>query len=444
MSLFQQAASALTLALGLSCANAQLAPYFEFSPSDATGGDAFGISVATNGQVGAIGALFHQNDTGAVYVYDMDTNTQLHKLMPDSLISGDNFGRSVVVNDQFVASSSIWHDENGVVFVFDIESGEIVRKITAADGNPDDRFGASLALDGNILAVGCPYDDWAGDWSGSVYVYNIETGEELVKFEWKETLPYDTYGIDIDIKGDLLLIGASGESSTYDVAGIAYLMDWTTGDLVHVLKPEDLEEIGKFGQSVGLTDSHAVIGAPSHDTIWGVNSGAAYVFDLSTGSEIHKLTGTQGQALGFFGEYLETSNDRVVIGQWYGVTPGASQGTAYVYQVSTGEELEVLLPDNGIDYDLFGSAVAMSDDTVLVGAFGTDRSLADTGSVYSFHVDAGCQADINSDGVLNFFDISAFLSAISEQDQIADFNSDGDINFFDVSDFLAGFSAGCP
>jgi len=55
-----------------------------------------------------------------------------------------------------------------------------------------------------------------------------------------------------------------------------------------------------------------------------------------------------------------------------------------------------------------------------------------------------CPADLNGDGVLNFFDVSAFLSALNASDPSADFNGDGQFNFFDVSAFLSAFSAGCP
>lgn len=47
-------------------------------------------------------------------------------------------------------------------------------------------------------------------------------------------------------------------------------------------------------------------------------------------------------------------------------------------------------------------------------------------------------------GVLNFFDVSAFLSAFSAQSADADINNDGIWNFFDVSAFLTAFSGGCP
>jgi len=57
----------------------------------------------------------------------------------------------------------------------------------------------------------------------------------------------------------------------------------------------------------------------------------------------------------------------------------------------------------------------------------------------------GCStnpADLNGDGELDFFDVSLFLSALSNQDPIADFNNDGQWNFFDVSAFLDAFSNG--
>ena len=56
----------------------------------------------------------------------------------------------------------------------------------------------------------------------------------------------------------------------------------------------------------------------------------------------------------------------------------------------------------------------------------------------------GCLADLNGDGMLNFFDVSAFLSAFNAMNPIADFTGDGQLNFFDVSTFLSAFNAGCP
>lgn len=55
-----------------------------------------------------------------------------------------------------------------------------------------------------------------------------------------------------------------------------------------------------------------------------------------------------------------------------------------------------------------------------------------------------CPADLTGDGNLDFFDVSAFLSAFSKQSPAADFQNDGVFNFFDVSAFLQSYNAGCP
>ncbi len=55
-----------------------------------------------------------------------------------------------------------------------------------------------------------------------------------------------------------------------------------------------------------------------------------------------------------------------------------------------------------------------------------------------------CPADLTGDGTLDFFDISAFLTAFGNQDPVADFTGDGSFDFFDISTFLTAFSAGCP
>ena len=53
-------------------------------------------------------------------------------------------------------------------------------------------------------------------------------------------------------------------------------------------------------------------------------------------------------------------------------------------------------------------------------------------------------ADLTGDGVLDFFDVSAFLTAFNNNEPIADFTNDGIYNFFDISFFLSTFNAGCP
>ncbi|MBO6513206.1 MAG: S8 family serine peptidase [Phycisphaerales bacterium] len=55
-----------------------------------------------------------------------------------------------------------------------------------------------------------------------------------------------------------------------------------------------------------------------------------------------------------------------------------------------------------------------------------------------------CPADFNGDEVLDFFDISAFLTAFGGMDASGDYNEDGEFDFFDISSFLTDYSSGCP
>lgn len=76
------------------------------------------------------------------------------------------------------------------------------------------------------------------------------------------------------------------------------------------------------------------------------------------------------------------------------------------------------------------------------------NSLGLPGRIYSarFFLACDCPADLAPPfGELNFFDVSAFLSAYNAQDPVADFAApSGVFNFFDVSAFLSAYNAGCP
>lgn len=135
------------------------------------------------------------------------------------------------------------------------------------------------------------------------------------------------------------------------------------------------------------------------------------------------------------------------------------------------DQLEILIGVD-LDYTNHPDYIAPANGTVLVNADGTFTYQADAGfvgmdsfsyrstamipntlmpifsepaSVVVIVEDAGCgPADLTGDGVLNFFDVSAFLSAFGAQDSAADLTGDSVYNFFDVSVFLSTFSMGCP
>lgn len=157
------------------------------------------------------------------------------------------------------------------------------------------------------------------------------------------------------------------------------------------------------------------------------------------------------------------------------IAPDASTG---LMANDIGQEGRIDNDDLMVDLDFFGSpehtppahgSLAVNADgsftyTPDPGFEGTDsfsyRLVAEVGdpenpvgdpNVYSnpaqvvLRVTASdCVVDFNGDGMLNFFDVSAFIVAYGEDDPAADLNNDGELNFFDVSAFLVAFQAGCP
>lgn len=96
------------------------------------------------------------------------------------------------------------------------------------------------------------------------------------------------------------------------------------------------------------------------------------------------------------------------------------------------------------DWELPESS-GIGDVRVRVVAF--DHRFQDSSSTtgaFSIAMSNPCPADFTGDGVLDFFDVSAFLNAYNAMDPGADLTGDGMYDFFDVSAFLNAYGAGCP
>jgi hypothetical protein len=100
----------------------------------------------------------------------------------------------------------------------------------------------------------------------------------------------------------------------------------------------------------------------------------------------------------------------------------------------------------------WGNSVGLSGGTVFLGTRFADGDPYDPlntnrnwGAMLAYDIICvpDCPADLNGDGMLDFFDVSLFLGAYQSMDPLADINGDGLLDFFDVSAFLIAFNAGC-
>jgi FG-GAP repeat protein/thrombospondin type 3 repeat protein len=282
----------------------------------------------------------------------------------------DRFGESVAIDgDTMVVGAPSDDAFRGSAFVF-VRSGGVwseQQKLTAGDGATFDQFGTSVAIDGDTLAVGAFNDD-GGRGSAYVFVRGGGLWSEQQKLAAGDGTPGDIFGRSVAISGETLAVGAEG-----DVAfrGSAYVFVRSGGvwNEQQKLTASDGATFDQFGRSVAIDGDTLAVGAVGDDS----NRGSAYVFVRSGGvwSEQQKLTASDGTAGANFGRPVAISGDTLVVGA---VAANVFRGSAYVFVRSGGvwSEQQKLTAGDGTPGVQFGRSVAIDGDTLVVGAGGDD------------------------------------------------------------------------
>ena len=267
-------------------------------------------------------------------------------------------------------------------------------KLAADDGAAFDQFGRSAAISGNTVVVGAYLDDTNdGNAAGSAYVY-VPSGGGWVqqqKLAADDGSTGDLLGISVSISGDTVVVGAYGDdTASGNDTGSAYVFvrDGGIWSQEAKLVAGDGAQDDWLGFSVAVDGDTLVVGAPNDDD-QGSASGSAYVFTRSgtTWSQQAKLTASDGAAGNLFGKAVSISGDTVVVGaQGHDPGAGSDSGAAYVFFRSgtAWSQQAKLTASDGAEGDWLGFSVAISGDTVVTGAQKDDDQGADSGSAYVF------------------------------------------------------------
>ena len=419
--------------------------------SDGAAGDQFGVSVAVDGDVAVVGA-YHgdstvSSDSGVAYVFTKNATgvwDEGVKLTASDGAADDQFGWSVAVDGNTIVVGAYRDDHSGLTqpgsaYVFvkppgGWADGTETVKLTAPDATDDDLFGVSVAVDGDTVVVGAPFQNYVPEdpnlktliFVGSVYVFTKPdttngwgdwdglTDTQEASLTAKLTtptapvntrLPNDLFGSSVAVDGDTILIGSylSDDSFNRDGHGRAYIYTKPNGgwvdssDYTSRLTASDGAPGDWFGYSVALDGDTAVIGARLHnDSRRGAGSGAAYVFVKESGawSEKAKLTASDGSVDDQFGFSVAVDDKTVVVGAWKDDDHGSGSCSAYVFTepdlgwAASNETLKLTAPD-GAANDRFGVSVAVEGNQALVGAYKDDNvAVVDSGSVYVLGIPA--------------------------------------------------------
>ena len=363
---------------------------------DAGADDNFGTSVALDGNTMVVGAFWDDDNgsqSGSVYVFteptggwgDWDSLNDLAKaaltakIVPAGVAAGDEFGRSVAVDDSTgTIVAGAWHDgsNEGSAYVFTEPTGgwsgwgtltdpakaNLTATLTASNAAANDYFGHSVAVDDDTVLIGASGRDGG---KGAVYVFtkpetddgwtgdlDIDTGD-ATKLTAGDGADDDFLGASVAIDDGTAVIGAIGDGANEDDgdntndltnAGSAYVFiegpsEWSQGAKLTASDREvDARDDSQFGISVAVSGDIVVVGADGVDqSATETNFGAAYVFTKpATGwtdnTETAKLTASDRNTNHDFGSSVAIDDDTVVVG-------AESNNTAYVFDIVDWEDI---------------------------------------------------------------------------------------------------------
>lgn len=246
--------------------------------------DLLGSAVAIDGRFAAIGAP-GVDGSGACFVLDVSSGKLVHELRADDAAKGDEFGGAVGLHGSLLVVGSRAADasgeDSGAAYVFDLESGKQIATLTPSDGAAFDGFGSAVAIDGERVLVGAPYDDDDGEESGSAYVFDASTGTQLAKLRASKARPEDGFGEAVALSGELALVGAPRADPSGKSSGSAYVFSTSNGSELGRLSPTTAALQNEFGSAVGLHGQIAVVGAPCFSGRSG-EEGTSYIFELQS------------------------------------------------------------------------------------------------------------------------------------------------------------------
>jgi len=295
----------------------------------------------------------------------------------------DFFGLSVSLSGPLALVGAYGDDiegnsDQGSAYLFNCSSVPctLVDRLIATDGGDGDRFGFSVFLWGSFALIGAPLDDIGENAvQGSAYLFNCTSlpCSQADKLIASDGATVGRFGQSVSLDGYLALVGANEDNNS---KGSAYIFNCTSLPCSQADKliASDGAAVDRFGRSVSLSGSWALVGADEDDIETNANQGSAYLFDCSSFpcSQADKLVASDGAASDFFGFSVSLSGPLALVGA-YGddVNGNPVQGSAYLFNCTSlpCSEVEKLIESDGSSGDLFGFSVSLSGPLALVGVF---------------------------------------------------------------------------
>ncbi len=374
------------------------------APSGIKEGYFFGYDIAATSEFTVVSAPRHDekgNRTGAVYIFrrnGSEFELTAEVLYPENATTEDHFGWSVAISGTTLIIGAPENDKNGedagLAFVYEHigdNRWNLTKELEAPNPQEGQEFGYAVAIDQGVIVVGSrfdtdnyfddgPFTNGAGFAQGSVFVY------EGADWSFKQKLVpnegdgdrWDAFGKSLALQDNILVVSAQGTDNIYDFPGNVYVFDKQDDSWVqrHRLSASDGVKEDFFGAEIVLDGNEMAITAPgSFNSLLpnaNVPHGAAYVFTKSGDGWLEdiKLMGSDTQPDdNFGGGGIALHSGYLIIGAPLKRVVTDNNGAAYFFKRESGwPESHAITAPNPLNEDLFGSALASTDDMIFVGA----------------------------------------------------------------------------
>lgn len=218
-----------------------------------------------------------------------------------------------------------------------------VAKLTDANGAQEDRFGESVSTDGDFIVVGAFHDDLSPQQqnagSATVFQRNGATWTAAQKLTASNASGGDIFGGKVTVSGDVIVVGAQNvdDPSIGSQVGAAYVFERSGCAWNEVVKLTASDgQAGDHFNHVELSNDLLAVGTPSEDDL-GDNAGSAYVFQRKgkgCWEQIAKLLASDGVAKDDLGGTVFVSENHVFVGSSADDDNGVQSGSAYVFDMS--------------------------------------------------------------------------------------------------------------
>ncbi len=379
--------------------------------------DSFGSSVALSKDILVVGALSHNNRQGMVTLFKYNSSLKQYDeiaiLTASDAEGSDYFGTSVAISgDRIVVGAYYKRTENairtGAAYLFEKPStgwrdmNESAKLISLDVENQYARYGKNVAISEDIILVGA---EQQGD-NGFVYIFEKDDVEWKQKAKLTSSDPLtNSIGQSVAISRNTIVVGARAWVSGIYSVGAAYIYEkpclgWMDMNESATLTPSNAVRDLNFAWNVAISGDTVVVGV--HDYYSENGEGAAYIFEKPDSgwkdmNQSAKLTNSNNSADGYsFGEPVAISGDTVVVGAMYysdyGIGGNETMGSIYVFEkpesgwADTTVNAQFTASDASYESYL-GSSIAIRGGIIAAGATGANGNADDSGSVYIYQDD---------------------------------------------------------